>query len=270
MSSPERLGDYELIREIGRGSHGAFHLARAPERLHLDHDYVALKVLDHQATDQEFRRVANELRLVASIGSEHLVEVYDAGYQSGALFYAMAYYPDGSLDDPKVPLDRDARLGVLADAARGAHDLHEAGVVHRDIRPGNILVDGRRGRLSDLGLAQVMAPGMTTTGRGPVGSIEYMEPDLIWGERGSRATDVWSLGLTAHQVLCGRSVYPDLPTGNLAAAFQHVLHGSPSIDPALAPDEIAVIERCCAPAREDRWATAAELADAFEQLRSAP
>jgi serine/threonine protein kinase len=262
----KRIADYEIDREIGHGSQGTFYLAQAPARLGLDGEPVALKVLDHNATDQEFRRVANELKMFRSIESPFLVDVYDAGYQGGRLFYAMRYYPEGTLADPKVSIDRSTTLQIVADAARGAHALHEGGVVHRDIKPANILIEAGRGRLSDLGLAQVMTPGMTTTGSGPVGSIEYLEPDVIWGERASRSTDVWSLGVTLHRALTGESVYQGLPEKRMAAAFQHVLHSTPELSADLEPAERAVIERCLAEQRSDRWPTAEALAEAIESL----
>ena len=95
-----RIGDYELLEPLGEGNHGSFYTARPPARLGLDADLVAVKVMGAHATDKDFRRVANELRIFSSLRSEHLVDVYDAGHQDGQLFYAMGWYPDGSLAAP--------------------------------------------------------------------------------------------------------------------------------------------------------------------------
>jgi serine/threonine protein kinase len=261
------IGDYEVTAEIGRGNHGAFYKARAPQRLGLDTTDVAVKLLDHNATEKQYRRVVNELKLFVSIRSPHLAQVYDAGFQDGRLFFAMTYYPEGTLERPTNPLDRDDIITIVADAARGAHALHEKGVVHRDVKPGNVLIDEGRGRLSDLGLAQVMNPGMTTTGGRPFESVEYLEPQVIWGEKAARATDIWGLGATLHRCLTGVSVYPNVPQDSVAAAFQYILHQRPELAADLDPAAREVIERCFAEDRGDRWPTAEALAEAIDDLK---
>jgi len=260
------IGDYELLEPIGDGNYGSFYKARPPARLGLDVEYVAVKVMAGHASDREFRRVANELRVFAALRSEHLVEVFDAGQQDGQLFYAMSWYPDGSLAGPDVEIDAVRQAAAVADAARGAHDLHEVGVVHRDIKPANIMLDDGRGRLSDLGLAQFLTPGMTTTGLGPVGSIEYMEPDVIWGERAARASDVWSLGLTLHRVVTGEGVFGTIPEGSVLEAFRHVLHQRPALSSALPDGLRPIVERAVAAERAERYPTALEFANALEQV----
>ncbi len=260
-----RIGDYDLLEQLGEGNHGTFYTARPPARLGLDVDVVAVKVMGAHATDKDFRRVATELRIFSSLKSDHLVEVYDAGHQDGQLFYAMSWYPDGSLDAPANELTRAATVRVVADAARGAHALHEVGVVHRDIKPANVLLDGDRGKLSDLGLAQMLTPGMTTTGVGPIGSIEYMEPDVIWGGKAARASDIWSLGLTLHRAVAGAGVYGVIPEQNVLDAFRHVLHTPPRLSPAMG-ELLPIVERTVAPERADRYPTALDLAEDLERV----
>ncbi len=264
-----RIGDYELTELLGEGNYGSFFMSPPPARLGLDVDFVAVKVLAGHASDQDFRRMANELRVFAALRSDHLVEVYDAGQQDGRLFYAMALYPDGSLAEPRVALDLPARVSAVADAARGAHDLHEVGVVHRDIKPANILLADGRGRLSDLGLAQFLTPGMTTTGLGPIGSIEYMEPDVIWGEHAARASDIWSLGLTLHRVVSGEGAFGDIPEDNVLTAFRHVLHQRPNLSPDF-PDALRpIVERAVEAERAARYPTALEMAEDLERVGGA-
>lgn len=257
------IADYEFVEELGSGNHGRFYRARTPSRLGIEAEHVAVKVLERGATDAEFKRMATELRVFASVRSEHLVQVYDAGSNGGLLYYCMAHYPEGSLARPSRPLDAAATACIVADAARGAHALHEVGVVHRDIKPANLLIEGGRGRLSDLGLARVLAPGMTTTGVGPIGSIEFMAPSVITGERASRRSDIWSLGVTLHRALTGEGLYGEIPDNNVLEAFTHVLHGDPVLHPGLGTEHRAIIEACL-----DRsgggFATAQELADALD------
>lgn len=260
-----RVGDYQVLEAIGEGNSGTFYKARPPARLGLDVEFVTLKVMAGHATDKEFRQVANELRVFGAVRSEHLVSVYDAGQQNGRLFYAMGWYGEGSLDNPDV--EPDTKLTALIDAARGAHALHEVGVVHRDIKPSNIMLDNGRGRLGDLGLAQLLAPGMTTTGMGPIGSIEYMEPEVIWGERAARSSDIWSLGLTLHRVISGEGAYGVIPERNVLDAFRHVLHRRPEVSERLPAEFRPIVERAIAPERSERYQTAQELADDLERVR---
>lgn len=255
-----RIADYELVELLGIGNHGELHRAVAPQRLGLDDEFVALKVLAANATDADFARVANELRLFRAVDSPYLVELLDAGQQQGRLFYAMRYHPDGSLDAGPA-IDRRVVVQAMVDAARAAHALHEVGIVHRDIKPRNVLLADGRGRLADLALAQVDTPGMTSTGIGPIGSIAYMEPDVIYGERAARSSDVWSLGVTAHYALTGAGCHGELPGTSVLAAFRHVLNTTPTISEGLDTGIAAVLERALSERRSDRHATAAEFAD---------
>src|SRR5512143_297089 len=184
------IADYTFVRLLGEGNHGRFYLARPPGRLPVDADHVAVKVMDAATTDDAFRRATRELRAFAAVRSPYLVRLFDAGQQAGTFFYAMEYLPMGSLAAPARPLERGEVLRAVAQAALAAHDLHEAGLVHRDVKPGNVLVHEAGAKLSDLGLAQILAPGVTITGMGSVGSVEYLDPAILRGRRPSRSTDV--------------------------------------------------------------------------------
>lgn len=256
------LGDYELLSVIGTGNHGVFYEAKPPGRLGIADEVVAIKVLVQNATEADFERFARELHVFASTSSPHLVTLYEAGQQNGRLFYVMKHYEDGSLElrtwPPKVVLQ------ALCDAARGAHALHESGVVHRDIKPANILVGQGRGYLSDLGLALVWSPGATTTGVGPIGSVRYMEPDVIYGERATRSTDIWSLAITANEALSGDPCYRDLPDTSVLEIFRHVLITPPQISETLTPAIREVLAQGVMRDRADRYPTAEAFARALE------
>lgn len=262
------IADYQFTGELGAGNHGRFYIAKPPPRLSLDDDVVAVKVLDQDASDADFNRVANELKLFHSVKSAYLVRIYDAGYESGRLFYTTPYYREGSLESPAGELARHQRLVLVADAARGAHDLHEAGVVHRDIKPANVLIEDGRGRLADLGLARLISPDSNKTGIGPVGSIEFMSPDIVLGERGSRATDLWALGVTLHYTLTGTGIYGTIPDANVMDAFTYVLKTQPRLSPDLPEAYRVIIGRCLK--MEDPYATAAELAEDIDAAAETP
>lgn len=261
----KRIADYQFLERLGEGNHGSFYLARTPRRLGVDDPFCAVKVLGERATQDAFRRMANELRLFASVGSPHLVQLYDAGHQDGLLYYATAYHDRGSLAARRSEgRDPGVVIAAVADAARGAHALHEVGVAHRDIKTGNVLLTATGAVLTDLGLAQTLSPGATVTGVGPIGSLAFMEPGVARGESASRASDIWSLAATLLVALTGQGPFPHLPTTTLLAALTHLLHEDPVVPPDLDPAVRPVIAACLAPDRASRPATALELAETLE------
>lgn len=260
------IADYVFVRPLGEGAHGSFYLATPPPRLGLSAEHVAVKVLSGSTDEETVRRTTRELRAFASAASPYLVTLYDAGQQDGSFFYAMEYFPQGSLAAPATPLTRAQVLLAVAQAARAAHALHEAGVVHRSIKPENILLHPEGARLSDLGLAQALAPGQTVTGLGPIGTVEYLEPAILLGQRGSRASDIWSIGITLHRALTGTGVYGELSQKDPLLAVRTVLSQKPVLSPELDPRDADLIGRCLAPEAADRPATAEALAVELEAL----
>jgi serine/threonine protein kinase len=262
----EEIADYRFVRWLGVGNHGNFYLAETPARLQLDVELVVVKVLDGATSNDGFRRATRELRVFASIESPYLVTLFDAGQDGNSFFYAMEYFPMGSLASPSRPVDRREALHAVVDAARAAHALHEVGVAHRDIKPDNIELHGGGAKLSDLGMAQLLTPGLTVTGMGPIDSVEFIDPDLIRGGRASRATDIWSLGVVTHRALTGRGVYGDLPSDDPLLALRRVLVATPVLDPSLSTAEAELVSSCLAPDPGDRPATAEDVAKRLEEL----
>lgn len=266
MATLDRIADYELVRSLGEGNHGEFFLARPPARLATDAEYVAVKVLGAVRTEDAFRRATRELRAFAAVSSPYLVRLFDAGQDGDQFFYSMEYFPLGSLAAPARPLERVEAIRTLADAALAAHALHEAGMVHRSVKPGNILVATDGGRLSDLGLAQVLEPGQTVTGLGPIGSVEYLDPAVLRGERGSPASDIWSLGVTLHRAVAGTGVYGEMPETDPLVAVRRVLTTTPAIDANLDDSIAGLVRRCIDPDPTARPRTAADFAEELHSL----
>lgn len=262
----ERIADYQFIQPLGEGSSGTYYLATTPPRLGIPADKVAVKVLQVAAGEDAFHRLTRELRTFAKVQSDHLVTLYDAGQEAGRCYYAMEYCPGGSLAHPARELSRAERIAAVATAARAAHDLHEAGIAHRDIKPANVLLTDAGAKLSDLGLVQILAPGQTITGLGGVGSVEYLDPAIMRGERASRSSDIWALGVTLHRVLTGHGVYGELPERDPLLAVRRVLSSPPTLDPSLSEAEADLVRRCLDPDPAARFRTAAELADALDAL----
>lgn len=255
------IADYEFVHLLGEGTHGSFWLARCPERLGLGVDHVSVKTLVHHANDADFARLTAALEHYASVRSPHLVKLFDVGQQGGILYYAAEYFPDGSLAQPARPFTRATVLAAIGHASIGADALHNAGLAHRGIKPGNIMIDGTRAKLGDIGLVNILNPGQTITGLDRVGAIEYLAPELIRGEPASRATDIWALGATMHKVLSGRSILPDVPDGSLLQALRYALSEPPVLNKSLRDDERSIVAATLAPDPAQRPPTAHDLAE---------
>jgi serine/threonine protein kinase len=156
----------------------------------------------------------------------------------------MEYLPGGSLAVPARPVSAAGAMRAVADAARAAAALHGAGIAHRDIKPGNVLLHPDGGRLSDLGLSQAFAEGVTLTGMGALDSIEYVDPALMLGGPPGPSTDVWSLGVLLHRVVSDTGVYGDLPDTDGLLALRRVLSARPRIATTV-PEPVAALVRDC-------------------------
>ncbi|GAA3101974.1 serine/threonine-protein kinase [Streptosporangium carneum] len=239
----EGIADYEFVRPLGAGNHGEFYLARRPKRLPVEVDLVAVKVVGGTGADA-FRRATRELKAFAAVRSPYLVTLYDAGQQGGVFYYSMEYLPGGSLGRPAEPPSRERVLRAVACAAHAAQALHEEGIVHRDIRPGNVLLTETGGKLSDLGLSQVLSPGATVTGMGDIGSVEFTDPALLQGERPAPAGDVWSLGATLHWAVTRAGLYGELPVHDPLLTLRKVYATPPSVNGDLEPELSELVQAC--------------------------
>jgi len=264
-----KIGEYDIVEKIRSGNHGTFFTARPPEHLGVDADLVALKVLDPHASENELKRMAAELGVLLQLDNPYLVTVLDAGQDRGRLFYATRFFTEGSM--MPGPGNRVAEVATqVADAAEAAHALHEVGVSHRDIKPGNILLADGRGHLSDLGVARFSDAEFTTTGSSPVGTLGFTDPELIRGGIPGRACDIWSLGATLHLAVTGRSIIGDIPDVHLAAAIEHILNARAQIDPRCPSAVAAVVARATQANPVDRYRTASEMAAELRRVAGGP
>jgi eukaryotic-like serine/threonine-protein kinase len=270
---PVAVADYEVLRLLGESSHARCYLTRPPARLGIGEDAVVLKVFTDRFGEPAFERGVRLLRAVMAVGSPHVVRVYDAVLTDG-FGYAMEYLELGSLAAPARPPARIEILGALEHAARAAHALHEAGIAHCGIHPGNVLLVEDEGgivggRLSDPGLSRVLAPGSAVPGTGRASVLEFTDPDVVAGASPSRRTEVWSLGATIHRALTGAGLYGDLPDAEPALVIREMLNGRPQVRPGLEPAEEALVRECIAEGTA-RLPTAVEVADRLAALRSLP
>lgn len=229
------LAGYRLDALIARGGMGVVYRAT---HLALDRP-VALKVIAHQfAEDEGFRdRFLRESRLAARLDHPAVVPVYDAREEEGELIVAMRFIAGGDLkkrlaDGPLPPAEAVALLGQVADALDAAH---AAGIVHRDVKPHNILLEDERAYLTDFGLAKALGDSGVLSGTSVVGTVEYMSPEQWRGEQVGPAADIYSLGCVLYEALTGVVPYarqvgdaePELPRG-LDAVIERAVAKDPS------------------------------------------
>jgi eukaryotic-like serine/threonine-protein kinase len=264
----DRVGDYVFLRELGRGEHSHVYLARTPRRLGIASDTVAVKVLSWTGGDG-FDALADELSLVAALGSPQLIPMYDVGMDAGVVFYAMRHQPAGSLSAPTRELTRRERLLAVARAARGAHEMHEAGLAHRGIGPTNILLDKAGAVLAEPAVGHLLTHGHTVSGLGTggrAGRLELVDPELMKGRPAGRASDIWSLGVTLHLVLTGHGLFPALVSADPFTAVRIYLRSQPEPGEDLTDGERAVVVTALHPDPGRRYRTAGDFAEAVEDV----
>ncbi|MEO9137533.1 MAG: protein kinase [Jatrophihabitans sp.] len=254
------VAGFEIEREIGRGGFGIVYLAR---QLAFDRP-AAIKVLRPGVSADELqKRFTQECRAVGALRSHpNVLTVYSTGLTADGMPYlAMQYLGGGSLSDrlPLPPADA-AALGVrLAD---GLTVAHAGGVVHRDVKPSNILFgDDNEPVLVDFGISSLMSEANTTTGDVAV-SIGYTPPEILGGARPTVAADVYSLGATLFAMLTGRAPFVNESGFTSIAVLAHRILTATVEDlrPTGVPDALcAVIERCMAKEPAERFASMAQL-----------
>ncbi|HSR41681.1 MAG TPA: protein kinase [Longimicrobiales bacterium] len=266
-------GRYTIDRKLGDGGMATVFLAHD-----LKHSRpVALKVLDPDLAavigpDRFLREIAVTARLV----HPHILPLLDSGEADGLLYYTMPVVEGRSLREGASP-DSPARvedvLRIVSEVADALDRAHEEGIVHRDVKPGNILLDRGHALVADFGVAGMIdatdGGRLTATGL-TVGTGEYMSPEQLSGHRVDGRSDVYSLACVAYELLAGRPVFTGSPQ---AVARQH-LATEPvpltTLRPALPPAIDDVFRRALAKDREDRHSTARAFAAAMREAVEAP
>jgi class 3 adenylate cyclase len=266
-SGPQLAGvaDYRFIRSLGESAHGVLYLAVPPPRVRTDAPFVTVKVVEGGDDEATVRRVTRELQAFARVSSPYLVRLLDAGRHHDRFFYATEYCELGSLADPQRPLVRDEVLRALAQVALAAQALHDAGLVHRGIKPSNVLLKEDGARLSDLGLIRALEATQSMTSLGAMSAVEFTEPVLVSGGTPSPASDVWSLAATLHWGLTGHGLFGALPEDDPLFCVRKVLTSRPRLDEGLTGPERELVARVLEAAPESR-PTARELADRLSAL----
>lgn len=269
MDAPAQIADYAITGTIGDGNHGSFFLAAPPDRLGDVGEQVVLKLVAG-GDDAAFRRFTRELRLFNRVPHPGLVRLFDAGQHEDWFFYSMEWCAGGTLGEPVTPLDRPTVVRAVAQAARATHALHEHGIAHRDLRPGNIMLRSADPAtidacLADLGLAQLGSGSITSMA--PLASIGFLDPALLLGTNAGRATDIYSLGAVLHWALTGQHLHPVETGGDAMLAVRATLRAAPHVRrDLLSPDLADLVAACVDRDVEQRPATAAEVAAVLDGI----
>jgi serine/threonine-protein kinase len=277
MATEKRLAHYALVREAGRGAMGTVYEA-VDTRLGRT---VAVKVLnpsldpEHPAHEMMVARLRREASAAAALSHPNIVTIFEIGEEGGVSYLAMEFL-DGQtlrarLNQGTLPAGEAA--DILDQIAAGLDAAHERGVLHRDLKPTNVMLlpgiaDPQTGdrtpprvKLLDFGMARSADHATMTQPGSLIGSPGYMAPEIVRGESATAASDIWSLGVIAYEMLAGRS-----PFGgeSLHAVLYQVAHGTPAPLPAaLSPAVAAVLERAVEKDPARRFPSALSLASAF-------
>jgi eukaryotic-like serine/threonine-protein kinase len=262
------LGPYRLIQGVGRGGMAEVYLAE-DGRLQRQ---VAVKVMPTAlAAEATFRaRFEREARAAARLQHPHILAVYDFGEQDNIPYLVMPFMNQGSLAQviaqTRGPLPMAKLVQWTAEIGSALTYAHEQGIIHRDVKPGNMLLGPQEHLLlSDFGIAKVLNEATTLTNTGTsVGSPEYMAPEQATGKTSYRS-DIYALGVVIFQMLTGR--VPFSASTPVQVMMQHVKEPPPSLralNPAVSPQVEFVVLRALAKQPEQRYQSATELAEALK------
>src|SRR4051812_17639423 len=201
---PVILGDYELLEEIGRGGQGVVYRARQKSL----NRTVALKVVrtGQWTTSAHLKRFRLEAETAASLDNPNIVPIYEVGERGGSCYFSMKFVEGGALDElfKRDPMPTRPAAQLIAELARAVHYAHQRGILHRDIKPGNILIDAKgEPHLTDFGLARLMkGEGTITRTLDTLGTPSYMAPEQALGNnKVTSETDVYGLGAVLYHLL---------------------------------------------------------------------
>jgi serine/threonine protein kinase/dipeptidyl aminopeptidase/acylaminoacyl peptidase len=279
-----RLGSYEIKKKLGAGGMGSVYLANDVELRRP----VALKVLRLEKLGQDDdarRRLLREAQAASQLNHPDIVTVYQIGSEAGVDFIAMEYVTGRSLQAyiPSAGLAVRAALEIAIQVADALAAAHEAGVVHRDLTPGNIMITDRgRAKVVDFGLAaRTAAAGdakegqtaetQTLTEHKLVGTSAYMAPEQILGGKVDGRTDIWALGCVLYRMLTGRNAFAEETGAHTMAAV--LTKDAPSLAetaPSVPAGVDRAVARCLRKKVEERWQSVADLRFVLEGLLDSP
>jgi serine/threonine-protein kinase len=266
------LGRYRILRELGRGAMGVVYLAE-DETLQRQ---VAIKTLllpgtDRERAEQEARFI-QEAKAAGGLSHPNVITIHDLGREGEWLYIAMELLQGTELRDRMAAglLPLDEALDIAGQVASGLAAAHARGVVHRDVKPGNIVVlSGGLAKIMDFGVARMQSSALRTQSGTMMGSPKYMSPEQVGGHPVDHRSDIFSLGSMLYEMVTGA---PAFAGNNLGQLLSAIMHGAPPSASAANPAVPASVERVIARAMQKnpaaRYQDAAEMARDLAQCRA--
>ena len=267
MTGPtRRIGRYDNAEKIGQGGFATVYRAADAEHGR----EVAIKVIHGALGETEKRRFDRERQTMGRLGAHpNIIPLHDSGYtEDGEAFIVMELAAGGSLQQRLTstgPLDWTEAVSIMVGIARAADAAHSHGVLHRDIKPDNILIDAfDNPKLSDFGIAAVTSNATATTSTSA--TLAHAAPELLDGQQPSPAVDIYAIGSTLHNLMTGQAPFVRVGDETVTGLITRTLSSPPpDLRPLGVPDHVArIVERAMAKEPAQRQASAAELADALE------
>lgn len=265
--SGQKLGEYELQEVVGRGGMAVVYRAHQPR---IDRD-VAVKVIvpPYSQYPKLVQRFTEEARAVARLQHPHILPVLDVGMEVDQPYMVMAYLAGGTLTrriaSTEAGMSLFDTICIIEDVAAALDYAHTQGIIHRDVKPGNILLDVQdHAYLSDFGVALLAAAGSEREAQTP-GTYAYMAPEVALGASASRASDIYSLGVVIFEMLARRRPFDVREKDELLAALEDAAPDLMSFRPDLPPGVRVVVNQALSHAPESRPARASALALALSR-----
>jgi serine/threonine protein kinase len=275
VAAKTRLGPYEVIALLGSGGMGEVYEARDTR---LDRT-VAIKICKDRFTE----RFEREARAISSLNHQHICALYDIGREDSVEYLVMEYLEGETLEARlrKRPLPIDEALRIATQVASALDAAHRKGVIHRDLKPGNVMLTRGGAKLLDFGLAKRNEPGalsgtnafgptaaQTLTAEGTIlGTFQYMSPEQLEGKEADARSDIFSFGAVLYEMVTGRKSFEASSQASLIAA---VMSSNPppvsTIQPMASTALDRVVRQCLAKSPDDRWQSAGDLQRELEWI----
>ena len=272
MDFPQKLGRYEIVREVGHGAMGVVYEAVDPNIGRK----VALKTIRAGTlgtnAEEVAKRFKNEARAAGGLNHPNIVTIYDADEQNGILYLAMEFLQGATLDvllHAQQTLMPDQAVDIVRQVCAGLEYAHSKGVVHRDIKPGNIMVSATGAvKITDFGIART-ANVMTMTGQ-VLGTPNYMSPEQVVGKTVDGRSDLFSVGVMLYEMVTGERPFDGQSITTIMYKIVHVTPVAPNkLDQTIHPGLSRIIEKCLAKSPEKRYQGAAEVSAALQNYTMA-